>query len=81
MKNFIKNNGHWLRLSILCAAIIFAAGRITQSHAELCKKVDRKVEKELYYEHRQADRRELDLQLERIEAKIDDLTAFIKERR
>jgi len=78
MKKFLKNNGHWIRAVVIFCAVIFAAGKITNSHAELCRAVEKKIDKEVYQANFQAILRELD-QLQqnqkRIEAKLDNAVA------
>ncbi len=78
MKNFIKNNRHWLKIVIVIATIIFAAGRISNSYDHLCKEVNNKVDKEIYELDRRHLERELDLRLQRIEEKIDAISKSLE---
>jgi hypothetical protein len=67
MKNFLKNNGQWLRAIVIFAAVIFAAGKICSSYIELCRKVEVKVDKEIY----ELQINHITEQLNRIEGKVD----------
>jgi hypothetical protein len=74
MKNFIKNNGQWIRIFVISAAVIFAAGKICNSHSELCRKVETKVNKEIFElenKHRDEQLKQINEQLKRIEGKVD----------
>jgi len=72
MNGFLKNNtGYLIRLAIFLAAVVFAAGRICTTQAEIQRRLKMvesgKADKELC-------QRELDLihrQLDRIEGKLD----------
>ena len=69
MKNFIKNNGQWIRVCVILAVIIFAAGKIHNSHTALCREIETKLDKELYDRELTQVRKQLD----RIEEKVDAL--------
>jgi hypothetical protein len=78
MKDFFKNNGHWIRIGIISAAVIFAAGKISNSHSELCRKVEKKVNKEIFElenKHRDNQLQQINEQLKRIEDKVDAIIA------
>lgn len=69
MKRFIKNNGQAIVLVIFLATVIFAAGRIHTTQAELCRQIQQKVNQELY----NREIKHIDERLRRIEDKIDVL--------
>lgn len=69
MKDFLKNNGHIIRILLFLAIVIFAAGRLHTIQAELCRQIKLKLDRDLY----ERDRTHLQEQLKRIEVKIDAL--------
>lgn len=79
MRNDLKQAGPWIRIALILAVLIFTAGKISQGYEQLCKRVDAKLDKEIYNRDQQALRREITLQLQRIEEKIDALNSIPKD--
>jgi hypothetical protein len=70
--NFVKKNNVLVRWLLILAGIIFTAGLLVQEQRSLRAECEKKVDKELYEQQIKS----LQKQLDRIEAKIDNLAGY-----
>ena len=74
MNNTWEKVRRWSPVLVLLICGLFAAGKISTTQAELCRQIKQKLSTEIYDRDQSHYRREFDrlqLQLDRIEAKID----------
>lgn len=80
MQNLKNNLQAWLPVVILAIGGLIAAGRISGTQARLVEQINIKLDKEVYDRDQVNIWRELtriNNQLERIESKVDNVTALI----
>jgi hypothetical protein len=70
--NFVKKNNVLVRWLLILAGIIFTSGLLVQEQRSLRAEIGKKVDKELYEQQIKS----LQKQLDRIEAKIDNLAGY-----
>ena len=80
MENLKNSLQQWLPVIILAIGGLIAAGRISSTQAYLVEQINAKLDKDAYDRDQANIWRELDRiqnQLERIESKVDNVTAII----
>jgi len=81
MRNLKNNVAQWIPIAIVLFGSLFAAGQIANTQANLVREIKTKLNAELYDKdqgHRQREFDRLQIQLDRIEEKIDAISGTYK---
>ena len=74
MTELIKKAGRQWALVLFVVTVLFSSGVVYATHLRLCKEIDCKLDKDIYEKDRKILSLEIQLQLDRIERKIDGIS-------